>query len=41
MRDRQILTVNEAEVRAATQEAAESSRPRVGIKLPERFPRVA
>jgi 5-methylthioadenosine/S-adenosylhomocysteine deaminase len=41
MRDRNLLTVNEAEIIAAAIEAAASIRSRAGIKLPPRFPTVA
>lgn len=41
MRDRRLLTVNEAEVLAAATEAAKSIRSRAGIKLPQRFPTMA
>jgi 5-methylthioadenosine/S-adenosylhomocysteine deaminase len=41
MRQRKLLTVNEAEILDAAAEAAERIRHRAGIKLPERFPTVA
>jgi 5-methylthioadenosine/S-adenosylhomocysteine deaminase len=41
MRDRKLLTVNEAEILAAATEAAASIRSRAKIKLPQRFPTVA
>ncbi len=38
MRDRKILTVNEAEILAAVPAAADAVRKRAGIRLPDRFP---